>query len=382
MHPAYHLTFLSKLSPESGNDGGALRDWLEVCVRSIKWWLSSLMVVAACGSEAPSGELDGTESDASVRRDGGGRTSGNGSGSGNECTKFSVASQRTIPDMLVVLDRSSSMLPEGNDSHADRWSGSVDAVIDVAQRFDDRLSLGLMTFPAVGSGGSQQCAAGSVNVPIGPRTGDDIADVLGGMRPNGYTPTAATLEAVRDVIGRATVVDAVVPPKYVLLVTDGDPNCSSTWWSGGGFGQPDAEARQQTIMAIRALTELGVRTYVVGYQTEGTGFAQQLDMMAAAGGTGERTHRSVESGDDLVSAFEEIASRAVSCSYKLEKPVADASYVLVQVKGKTRAVDNTSDGWKLGPDMQTITLTGAACDDVQAGADFTVEVVCAPVTVI
>jgi len=127
---------------------------------------------------------------------------------------------------------------------------------------------------------------------------------------------------------------------------------------------------------------MGVRTYVVGYQTAATGFAQQLDMMAAAGGTGERAHRSVDSGDDLVSAFEEIASRAVSCSYKLEKPVADASYVLVTVQGKTRAIGKTGDGWALGPDMQTITLTGSACDAVQAGADFTVEVVCAPVTVI
>ena len=339
------------------------------------------MVVASCGSENPSGgDLDDREGDAGVRRDGG--KSGDGAGVGNECTKFSVASQRAIPDMLVVLDRSSSMAPSGNDSQTDRWSGSVEAVIDVSQRFDDRLSLGLMTFPAVGSGRSQQCAAGSVNVPIGPRSGDEIAEVLGEMRPSGFTPTAATLEAVRDVIGSATVVDAVVPPKYVLLVTDGDPNCSSSWSSGGGFGQPDPEARQQTITAIRSLTDLGVRTYVVGYQTAGSGFEQQLDMMAAAGGTGERTHRSVESGDDLVSAFDEIASRAVSCSYKLEQPVSDASYVLVQAKGKTRAVGNTSDGWTLGPDMQTITLTGAACDAVQAGADFTVEVVCAPVTVI
>jgi hypothetical protein len=374
---------------------GRLVRWLEVCVGSIKWWLASLSLVAACGSEESliGANLDGQgdpskASDAGVssRRDGGDVTGGGASNGNTQCTKRAVLPTRTTPDMLVVLDRSGSMAPGGNDRGTDRWSGSVAAVTEVVERFEDRVSFGLMTFPNAGAGGrggnTQQCAAGSVNVPVGGDTSAAIASVLERMNPGGYTPTAATLEAVRGVIGETVVVDAVVPPKYVLLVTDGDPNCSGSWSSGSGFGQPDPEARQQTIAAIEALTELGVRTFVVGYQTADTGFAQQLDMMAAAGGTGERQHRSVDSGDDLVSAFEEIADRAVSCSYKLEKPVTDASYVLVTVNGKSRAFGSPADGWTLGPDMQTITLTGASCDAVQDGQGFTVEVVCDRVTVI
>ncbi|MET0339968.1 MAG: vWA domain-containing protein [Polyangiales bacterium] len=356
-------------------------------MRPIKWWLASLCMVAACGSdEGPSiGELTGSGDPSSVARDGGagsgskdGGIGGGGASGGSECTKRTVQPEKTTPDMLVVLDRSGSMIK--NDQGTNRWAGSVEAVTEVVQTYDDRVSFGLMTFPSVNTGNS--CAAGSMNVPVGPGAGSQIASALSRMNAEGFTPTAATLQAVRKTFEAGIAADTVVAPKFVLLVTDGDPNCSSSWIPNNGSGQSDPEARQQTIAAIQALNNDGVRTYVVGYQTAGTGFSQQLDMMAAAGGTGAKTHRSVDSGSDLQIAIEEIASRAVSCSYKLDKAVSDPSYVLVQVKGKTRAYGNGADGWALGPDMQTITLTGAACDAVQDGAGFTVEVVCSPVTVI
>ena len=104
--------------------------------------------------------------------------------------------------------------------------------------------------------------------------------------------------------------------------------------------------------------------------------------MAAAGGTGETKHRSVNSGADLTATFAQIAAGVVSCSYTLDKPVKDASYVLVTVDGKQRALNHPADGWTLSPDMQTVTLTGAACDAVKGGAVFAVEVKCTIVNVI
>ena len=116
--------------------------------------------------------------------------------------------------------------------------------------------------------------------------------------------------------------------------------------------------------------------------TKGSSFAQQLDKMAAAGGTGETKHRSVNSGDDLASAFEAITQRAVSCTYRLEKPVTDPTYVLITVGDKARAYNNTADGWTLGADKQTITLEGAACQALQQGETLSVEVTCEQVVVI
>ncbi|HVZ33089.1 MAG TPA: vWA domain-containing protein, partial [Polyangiaceae bacterium] len=296
------------------------------------------------------------------------------------CESHSENSTPTIPQMLIVLDRSGSMNANGNDQGTDRWGGSVQAVTQVTSAYDKRIDFGLMTFPAVvenpGLFDDTQCTPGKVDVPIGPGTGSQIGSALGAMNADGRTPTAASLMAALDVLGQPQIGDGVVAaPRYVLLVTDGDPNCSG----GNVRNGVDATARQQTLAAITALAAAGVKTYVVGFQTAGTAFAQQLDMMAAAGDTGETTHHSVESGADLSTTFEQIAAQVVSCSQQLENPVDDPTYVLVTVNGTARAFGNSSDGWTLGTDSQTVTLTGAACDALQSGAHVEVQVQCAPV---
>ena len=127
-------------------------------MRSIKWMLASLCMVAACGSEdGPTiGDLSGTVEPSSTTRDGGastgagkdgGSSRGGGASDGSECAKHTVQPERTTPDMLVVLDRSGSMID--NDQHTNRWAGSGEAVSEVVQRYDDRVSFGLMPFPAV-----------------------------------------------------------------------------------------------------------------------------------------------------------------------------------------------------------------------------------------
>lgn len=349
------------------------------------------LLTAACGGNSTS-ERDNFKGDATGGD--GGATNGQANGettssagtngtADNTCEEHVVRSERAAPDMLIVLDRSGSMNPEGNDDDSDRWGGSRDAVVSVTDMFDDRVRFGLMTFPEfTGNGGggrpnmATQCAPGTVNVQIGSDQGPAIASALADMNANGRTPTAPSLEAALSVIGDAQAAgpDEAQHAKYVLLVTDGDPNCSGQ--DTGGMGEPDPLARQQTIDAISALTAAGVQTFVVGYQTAGSDFAAQLDLMAAAGGTGETMHRSVESGDDLAQTFSDIAGGVVSCSFKLDDAVKDPSYVLVSVDGVPRSLNQAADGWTLAADMQTVTLTGAACDAVKAGGTFAVEVQC------
>lgn len=50
--------------------------------------------------------------------------------------------------------------------------------------------------------------------------------------------------------------------------------------------------------------------------------------------------------------------------------------VLVTVGGRQRNFNQSNDGWTLGADNQTVTLTGAACDDVRNGMLFMVTVTC------
>ncbi|MDB4972969.1 MAG: CglB [Myxococcaceae bacterium] len=364
-----------------GNDKAA-----EAWVNTKQWYMAAGLAslglwAAACGSDKKHGD---------------GAGDGNGDGSGDAgvlrdgrvvepdvCGKHLVKSDHAVPDMLIVLDKSGSMAPSGNATRTDRWKGSRDAVDEVTAMYDSTINFGLMTFPASGGGfgGSmtRQCAAGTVDVDIGPSTGAMIRQALAPMNAAGYTPTAATLHAALDVIGTPASADqSVTSPKFILLVTDGDPNCSKDYSVGGGFGgvaPPDPIARMETLDAINKLTLAGVKTYVVGYQTAATDFASVLDMMAAAGGTGQTKHQSVNSGDELSMAFESLAGMAASCSYHLTTPV-QANFVLVTVAGKTRAFNNTADGWTLSSDRKTVSLTGAACDAAQKGGVFTVEVQC------
>lgn len=363
-------------------------------------WAAAIFV-AACGSGDGALTSSGNSSvDGDGESTGSPGSSGKGPSLGQKmdegiCETHSVASRKTTPDMLIVLDRSASTAPIGNPNGADRWSGSVDAIVQVTREFDSQINFGLMTFPAfdpatampvstgnilddliaIGSGFAQVCAPGTVNVDIGKGTAAEIESSLGVMTPGGLTPTSATLEAALDLLDEPAAGDQSLPPRYVLLVTDGDPNCSEESRGGGG-GEVDMGARQGTLAAIEKLKNAGIQTFVVGYQTEGTNFAQQLDQMAEAGGTGDTRHRSVSSGADLIDTFAEIAGRALSCSFKLDEPVEDANYVRVTVKGQT---PRPGEGWTLGDDMRTVTLTGESCDDVQAGSSFTVEVDCDPV---
>ena len=91
--------------------------------------------------------LDGTE-----QVDNGGGISGNGAGNsgggvggdGGQCERTLLTAERTIPDMLIVLDKSCSMDTGGPN---DRWTGSVDAINTVVGDLENEIAFGLMTFP-------------------------------------------------------------------------------------------------------------------------------------------------------------------------------------------------------------------------------------------
>ncbi|HVZ35483.1 MAG TPA: vWA domain-containing protein, partial [Polyangiaceae bacterium] len=304
-------------------------------MRVITLSLVTLALFAGCG-DADSGaissntgntsdEEDAGRADAGARHDAGTSTSKHDAGPSayekdaggtidDTCERATVHTALATPEMLIVLDRSGSMSPTLNDTGTDRWSGSVQAVNEVTASFDQQIDFGLMTFPAfdgtpgdpvdlLGSLiGPDACASGKLDVPIASSNSSAISQTLGGMSPGGFTPTAATLTEALDVLSGPVAADQqAVSPKYVLLVTDGDPNCSDGSGGLSALGGADLQARQQTLDAIKALTDAGVQTFVVGYQTAGTQFAGQLDQMAVAGGTGETQHHSVSSGADLMS---------------------------------------------------------------------------------
>ena len=324
-------------------------------------------------------------------------TGGGGGAANDVCEAYAVRNDQVTPDMLIVLDKSGSMGGAGaidcrnpdpisalfcaqlgvdcNDpvwstfcGGGDRWGPSVDAVKGITRSLEDSIRFGLMAFPA-----DNQCGPGNLLVEPEIQMADEIASELDRLGPNGATPTSATLEAALRIYEEASATpDALPHPPYVLLVTDGDPNCVDNQGQSG-----DVAAQEASYAAIDALTAAGIKTYVIGYDTRDSDFAQVLDEMARRGGTGDTAHRPVEDQASLEAEFQAIAGSAISCTFVLEQAPPDPSYVLVEIDGEQINLDDPN-GWTLSEDGLTVQVQGDACVTLSDGREhvLSVEVLC------
>jgi hypothetical protein len=317
----------------------------------------------------------------------------------NVCEVVHLMAQPTTPDILIVLDRSGSMAEEG------RWMPSVSAVRAITTELQTQINFGLALFPEApvipdvgrclmlppdqqtecfndaleGLAMTSTCTPGNIVVPVAPNNGPMIATTLDTTISQGGTPTGETLRNLVGTFGKPNSnPDVIPPPRFVLLVTDGQPTCPN----GGGRDttQPDIDIANEAIDMLRVQ---GVQTYVVGYNTTGAGnemLASVLDGFAMRGGTGDTMHRPVEDEQSLRAVLQKIAGDVVSCTFVLDKPPPRADYVLVKVDG-VQVNLNDPNGWQLVGD-RTVELTGATCEKLKSDGAHSVdaEVRCQVVT--
>jgi hypothetical protein len=295
------------------------------------------------------------------------------------CEALVLRSMPGISNVLIVLDRSSSMYREAGFGIAgvDRWNPAVAAVRSVTSALDDRIQFGLMLFANPDApAGMTLCGAGKLDVPPAPGTFAAIDAELTGD-PNdltgSWTPTAVSLDAARvalaDVPGR----------NYVLLLTDGAPNCNGaldgrTCRCGSDTMSCADNPRlcidsDRTVAAVEALREAGIETFVVGYDT--SIWADVLDRMAAAGGTDYTAHIPVGDEASLEAAMTAIAGSVISCNVELAAPPDAIQYVNVTLDGVEVPHESVASGgasWALVGDRQ-IELRGEACATLRDGAE-------------
>ena len=282
------------------------------------------------------------------------------------------------PNVLILLDRSGSMYQPP----VDRWDPAVAAISDLTSKLDAQVKFGLMEFPSPASTGvAGQCASGELIVPPALKTSSAIAGALSGdptTKVAGGTPTAASLAGAQQALA------ALTGTSYVLLVTDGEPNCnasakaanctctldsphdcSGTPTVDGGLGSAPLPIGclddDPTVAAITTLSNAGIHTFVVGY--DASGFADVLNRMATAGGTARKTYFPVSDGSDLTTAFQSISSFVVSCTFELSKAPPDATFVSVSVDGHRVP---RGAGWQL-QGTREVALQGSTCDAVSDG---------------
>jgi hypothetical protein len=202
----------------------------------------------------------------------------------------------------------------------------------------------------------------TMEVPVGADTAGDINTQIDKATLSLSTPTAAAINAATDYL--KTVTDT--NKKFILLATDGEPNCGSSSVDGGAYGWAGSDVTGAS-SAAAAAKAAGFPVYVVGI---GPNLAN-LTALAQSGGTTD--YYPVASPDQLAQALSSIGKAVGSCSFQSKEAPPDPENVAVYVN-KQLVEKGASDGWKYGGSAQEIMLTGSYCDRITAGEDTTVQI--------
>jgi hypothetical protein len=152
--------------------------------------------------------------------------------------------------------------------------------------------------------------------------------------------------------------------RYVLFATDGLPNC--------GGGNPDTASDTETVAAVTALFNAGIKTYVLGFGQFGG--SPTLNNAAIAGGVpkpGNTKYYEANNAAELDMALQQIAGGLIvpSCSFQLASLPPDPDNVTVTLNGMVvpRSPSHTN-GWDYHPDPMTFTFFGSYCTQIMQGA--------------
>jgi hypothetical protein len=327
------------------------------------------------------------------------------SGTGGMCSDEGACGKETLeikfdaPNVYFVIDASGSMadVVPGKGGKT-RYQVVRDAAIGMVKSVGSLINVGAALFPSV----SQTCKPGVEVMPVMP--GDPVDTKGDGPTltafkkatnrvPLGGTPTSGTLEAIRPKVA------ALKGKTVVLLLTDGGPNCNPNASCAptecmaviegqckptDGCCEPNypnggpalCVDRPATVAAVKAIHDLGIDVYVIGVADLQL-YKAVLDEMAVAGGapktSGPTKYTAVDDLDQLGQVLGDITAQAINCDIKLSKPPADQSLTNVYFDCDTVLFD-PMNGWSWTGD-DTISLRGAACTKLKAGAVQKVRVI-------
>ena len=279
---------------------------------------------SACGGRVVSKDHDGFDN-GDTPGDHSGDWSLDGPGSDVEeeicgASDFDIA--RVIPDILILLDRSISMSTSPPDPTV--WDTIRPALVTVTESpMDEGIWFGLMMFPGPDcEGGGSMCSEpdpGDVLVPVGPGSHPDIETELGSLDTCGATPVALSLQSAGEYLDGLT--DG--HPKYILLATDGAPNCNDsldgstctcTVDSGCGSNDQFCLDNERTYDVLDDLCASGIETFVLGMGGAAE-WAWVMSEMADHGCTGD--YYPADDLESIGAALDAITGSIVTCQFEL-----------------------------------------------------------------
>jgi len=314
------------------------------------------------------------------------------------------------PNLYFVLDASGSMAEPLPGDTRTKYYGTQVAVRDVLVEIGHRVNFGAAAFPAAVN--PDGCAAGEEvfeTAPGDPKEANADGDfgpnlyallqTLSRVKPQGGTPTAITLDALRAKL-------ALLPgTTTVVLATDGAPNCNGSLLCDANHCQFNIERNMvdghdctpdfnccdaslspnapyycvdddATVQAVDALAKAGIKTYVIGMPGS-EHYADLLDRVAVTGQTaraGSPRYYAVADVAQLSAAVRQIGVEvAASCLIELDQPPPDPARVNVYFD-TTLLRSGPENGWVWISD-RALELRGSACADLKSGNIQQVQVV-------
>lgn len=269
---------------------------------------------------------------------------------------------RSSANVLLVLDKSASMNDHTKSAtgvSGTRYKDVVAALNQVLPKTDDTVNWGLELFPHEPGG----CTPGEVDVTFKPKNASAVTAAIDPnvVKPDGLTPVTASLaNAVKALV---TLDDG--NPKYIVLATDGEPNCNTGWGS----------AADNAADAVRAAKDAGIPVFVIGLSSEGS--PETLNKLAMAGGKPlddpKTKYYKAETTDEMVAVMNVIHKEVATCQFKLPSAPPVPENVLV-VYDDGRRVGPGNKTWGYADASNTaIVLYGDDCQKVMEGSSRSVE---------
>jgi hypothetical protein len=334
------------------------------------------------------------------------------------CGSQSIPAVGNPPNLSSIIDHSGSMGEELAGSGLSKYENARIALSHVLQAIGHRVNYGATIFP--GLAGVTGCEAGDDLMKVAPgdppsfareqELGPRLKDLLGRLSiadVDGGTPAAATLTKSLQTLSQ------LKGDTYVILVTDGAPNCNEELSCQAGACIPNIEGltaggldcstgvnccaptdenpyanlscvdEDASLQAVQALNDAGIKTFVVGMPGSEP-YEHLLDALADLGGTaraGSPKYYSVADTQALEQALKAIAaSVAISCQIPLDYEPPDPELVNVYFDGKVVPYD-AAGGWEWTDDGQ-VAIRGEACDQLSAGDVLEVQILAGCKTVV
>lgn len=370
--------------------------------------ISTALALAACILPTKLAELSGGDAGTTGDADATASTSSD-SGvvtAGEACSPVTLIQKPVRPNVVLVLDKSSSMGTKSTGPWDDdddpmtpavsRWSSLHEVVESLVTGFADSINFGAHLFPSSDAVADYSPLACPVHPTIDIAALPDNKDaVLAGIPAAdanvwGGTPVAAGLTTALE---HLKTLDPDVP-RAIVLVTDGAANCAEGEPTPGMFEHYD-----ESIHAIvaDAFTIDAIPTYVVGVGIDDITSPTEQDGMPDNVNTFDRLNDLATQGGKprndpaqkffntnnqpmLAAALSEIATDALTCIIALDEPPQVPAETVVALGDTVLAhVDDcaSEDGWVFvhpdGP-FDTLQLCGAACNGfkIAGEADVTV----------